>query len=206
MVDALVFVVALILIGLFELKHWGILLGIALFFILFAVLAFIMKKTKTVKFEYTEEFEKVYQKMKNLFGKEYEKNKKKLRTFIITFFALLVGFLCFFIVLLNLDKMLAEWKVGIMYGMFFAFFITEGICLYKIIKLQLINKKTYETFLLPIFISDIDNNLKYKKKLPAIDDGYIEQRYIDSGIENKKYDVFDCEDFVTRRIRWCNTF
>ncbi len=205
MIDALIFVGALLVIGFLEFRQWGILLGTILLFIFFTICAFIMKNTKKVKFEYTEEFENVYQKMKNLFGKEYEKNKKSLRTFIITFFALLVGFLCFFIVLINFDKMLTEWKFRILYGMFFVFFITEGICLYKIIKLQLVNKKTYETFILPIFISDIDNNLKYKKNLPATG-GYIEQRYIDSGIESKKYDAFRCEDFVIRRIRWFNTF
>lgn len=165
----------------------------------------IVKKNRMAKFEHIEEFEDIYQKMKNLFGKEYEKNKRRLRPFIITFFALLVVFVCLINVSLNFGKMLEKWEIGILFGTFFVFFIIEGICLFKIIDIQLINKKTYETFLLPIFISDIDNNLKYKKKLPSTEK-YVKRRYINSGIESRSCDVFKCEDFVIRRIRWCNTF
>lgn len=199
---ALIFAETILVISLFQGVYWWILWSVILFLVIFAI---IMKRTRKTKIEYTEEFESIYQKMKNLFGKEYKKNKKRLRTFIITLFALLVSFICFLFVLPTFDKMSDESKIGIMCGISSLFFVTECICLNKIIDLELSNAKIYDAFLLPIFISDIDNNLKYKKNLLAAK-WKIERRYINSGIEEKKYNVFKCEDFVTRRIRWCNTF
>lgn len=176
--------------------------NIVLVSILFAWLAVIMKKTRSTTFECTEEFENVYQKTKDVLGEEHEKNKRSLTIFTIILFSALIILFCLCILYLHLIEMhinVSNWRIFILYGMISAFLLIASICLYRILKIQLNNKKVYEDILIPVIIKNIDKNLEYRKTSPSKKD-YVEQRYIASEFDWKRYDIFECEDFLNGQL------
>lgn len=193
----LLFILSMMLVFvLFRYGYLGIFGSIIILF--FLAFCCYNKKIRDAKCEFPEEFEDLYQRIKSFLGKDYEKNKKSLLIFTTIFFVSLISLFGIYFHFLHsheISMSVSNWRVWMLYG----FVAVAGICLYKIIKIQLSNKKIYEIILMPAIIKSIDKNLAYEKNHQQKKE-MIEQKYIISEFGKEKYDTFECEDFFAGEL------